>query len=120
MRSNSKMLGPAIVGERHYRVAQGVRKALAEYEELKDVISVLGIEELSRRDRETVSQARRLERFLTQPFFTSEHFTGRGGRRVTLEQTIDGCERILAGRYRDVPERALYMIGPIDEVEHER
>jgi F-type H+-transporting ATPase subunit beta len=120
LRSNSKMLGPGIVGERHYRVAQGVRKALADYEELKDVISVLGIEELSRRDRETVSQARRLERFLTQPFFTSEHFTGRDGRRVTLEQTIDGCERILAGHYRDVPERALYMIGPIDEVEHER
>ena len=120
LQSNSKMLGPTIVGERHYRVAQAVRKALAEYEELKDVISVLGIEELSGADRETVSQARRLERFLTQPFFTSEHFTGRGGRSVTLGETIAGCERILEGRYRDVPESSLYMIGAIDEVGHGR
>jgi len=120
LRSNSKMLSPGVVGERHYRVAQQVRKALAEYEELKDVIAVLGIEELSRRDRETVNQARRLERFLTQPFFTSEHFTGRAGRSVSLEETVDGCERILSGRYHDVPERALYMIGAIDEAEHER
>ncbi len=120
LQSNSKMLGPAIVGERHYRVAQAVRKALAEYEELKDVISVLGIEELSGGDRETVSQARRLERFLTQPFFTSEHFTGRTGRGVALEETIAGCERILEGRYRDVPESSLYMIGAIDEVGHGR
>ncbi|HXV84515.1 MAG TPA: F0F1 ATP synthase subunit beta, partial [Candidatus Binatia bacterium] len=84
LRSDSKMLTPGVVGNRHYRVAQEVRRVLAEYEELKDIISMLGMEELSQRDRETVNQARRLERFLTQPFFTTEHFTGRPGKFVTL------------------------------------
>jgi F-type H+-transporting ATPase subunit beta len=113
--SDSKMLTPSVVGERHYRTAQEVRRVLSEYEELKDIISMLGIEELSKRDRETVSHARRLERFLTQPFFTTEHFTGKAGKSLTLGQTIDGCERILDGEFRETPERALYMIGAIDE-----
>ena len=115
LRSESKMLTPAIVGKRHYRVAQDVRATLAEYEELKDIIAMLGEEELSRQDRATVSRARRLERFMTQPFFTTEHFTGQPGQLVELEQTIDGCERILAGDYADVDEQKLYMRGALDD-----
>jgi F-type H+-transporting ATPase subunit beta len=117
--SDSKMLTPSVVGERHYQVAQDVRRVLAEYEELKNIIAMLGMEELSQRDRETVSQARRLERFLTQPFFTTEHFTGKPGAMVPLAQTLDGCERILAGEFKDRAERALYMIGAIDAVPQE-
>ncbi|MCF7985125.1 MAG: F0F1 ATP synthase subunit beta [Thiohalocapsa sp.] len=114
LQSESKMLSPAIVGERHYRTAQQVRSTLAEYEELKDIIAMLGEEELSRQDRATVSKARRLERFLTQPFFTTEHFTGQPGQLVELEQTIDGCERILAGELAEVDEQELYMRGALD------
>jgi F-type H+-transporting ATPase subunit beta len=115
LQSESKMLTPAIVGDRHYGVAQRVRSTLAEYEELKDIIAMLGEEELSRDDRATVSKARRLERFMTQPFFTTEHFTGHPGKMVSLEQTIDGCERILAGELADVDEQSLYMKGALDE-----
>ena len=115
LRSDSKMLTPGVVGARHYGVAQQVRRVLAESEELKDIIAMLGLEELSRGDRETVQRARRLERFLTQPFFTTEHFTGTSGRAVDLAQTLDGCERILAGHYDEANERGLYMIGAIDE-----
>jgi F-type H+-transporting ATPase subunit beta len=115
LQTDSKMLTPGVVGRRHYRVAQEVRRTLAEYEDLKDIISMLGIEELSRDDRATVSRARRLERFLTQPFFTTEQFTGKPGRLVTREQTIDGCERILAGEFSELNEKALYMIGAVDE-----
>jgi len=114
LRSDSKMLTPGVVGPRHYQVAQQVRRVLAEYEELKDIIAMLGLEELSRADRQTVQRARRLERFLTQPFFTTEHFTGRPGRAVDLAHTLDGCERILAGALDDRSERAVYMIGGIE------
>ncbi len=117
LQTDSKMLTASVVGERHYRVAQAVRSTLAEYDDLKDIISMLGIEELSREDRTTVSKARRLERFLTQPFFTTEQFTGKHGRLVPLEQTIDGCERILAGEFAEVSEKTLYMIGSVDEVD---
>ena len=86
LESASKMLMPHIVGERHYRVAKDIRRTLAEYEDLKDIIAMLGIEELSRADRRTVNRARRLERFLTQPFFSTEQFTGSEGRRVSLDQ----------------------------------
>jgi len=116
LQTDSKMLTPGVVGARHYHVAQAVRSTLAEYEELKDIISMLGMEELSAKDRATVSKARRLERFLTQPFFTTEQFTGQKGKLVRLEQTIEGCERILAGELAEVGESALYMIGAIDEV----
>jgi F-type H+-transporting ATPase subunit beta len=109
------MLTPSIVGKRHYRVAQQVRSTLAEYEDLKDIISMLGIEELSREDRGKVSKARRLERFLTQPFFTTEQFTGKAGKLVPLDKTIEGCERILSGEFTEVGEKALYMIGAVDE-----
>ncbi len=115
LRSDSKMLTPGVVGRRHYRTAQAVRSTLAEYEELKDIIAMLGLEELSRGDRDTVSQARRLERFLTQPFHTTGQYTGLGGRQVTLEQTLEGCERILAGELADRAERSLYMVGALDE-----
>ncbi|MGD8615245.1 MAG: F0F1 ATP synthase subunit beta [Gammaproteobacteria bacterium] len=115
LQTDSKMLTPGVVGERHYRVAQAVRSTLAEYEDLKDIISMLGMEELSRQDRATVSRARRLERFLTQPFFTTEQFTGHAGRLVPLAQTIEGCERILAGELAETGEKTLYMIGAIDE-----
>lgn len=117
LQTDSKMLTPTVVGKRHYRVAQAVRSTLAEYEDLKDIISMLGMEELSREDRATVSKARRLERFLTQPFFTTEQFTGKEGKLVPLEQTIDGCERILAGEFAETNEKQLYMIGSVDEVE---
>lgn len=119
LQTDSKMLNPEVVGARHYRVAQTVRSTLAEYEELKDIISMLGIEELSREDRETVDKARRLERFLTQPFVTTEQFTGQPGSVVPLDATISGCERILEGEFSKVPERALYMIGPIEEARKE-
>ena len=117
LQSTSAMLLPQVVGARHYRVAGEVRQTLANYEELKDIIAMLGLEELSRQDRLTVNRARRLERFLTQPFFTTEQFTGQTGRMVSTEQTLEGCEQILQDVYHDVPERALYMIGAVDEVE---
>jgi len=112
---NGKDGAVQIVGERHYRLAQEIRKTLAQYEDLKDIIAMLGIEELARADRLTVSRARRLERFLTQPFFVSEAFSGVPGKTIHLEQALDGCERILNDEFSDFPERALYMIGAIDE-----
>ncbi|WP_455204047.1 F0F1 ATP synthase subunit beta [Kaarinaea lacus] len=115
LQSTSKMLNESIVGARHYRVAREVRRVIAEYEELKDIIAMLGLEELSETDRRTVSMARRLERFLTQPFFSTEHFTGHPGQLVSLEQTVNGCERILNNEFADTEESALYMIGAIDQ-----
>ncbi|PWV63398.1 F0F1 ATP synthase subunit beta [Plasticicumulans acidivorans] len=113
--SDSKMLSAAIVGERHERIARAVRRTLAEYEELKDIIAMLGLEELSAADRATVSRARRLERYLTQPFFTTGQFTGQTGRSVALAQVLDDCEAILADACADWPESALFMIGALDE-----
>jgi len=115
LQSNSKMTTPGIVGERHYRVAQEVRRTLAQYAELKDVIAMLGLEQLSQGDRDVVERARRLERFLTQPFFSTEQFIGVEGRFVALDDALEGCERILRDEFRDYPEHALYMIGSIDE-----
>jgi F-type H+-transporting ATPase subunit beta len=117
LESTSGMLSPRGVGDRHYRVAREVRETLAEYEELKDIIAMLGMEELSRDDQRTVRRARRLERFLTQPFAVTEQFTGRQARAVPIEATLDGCEQILNDAFNEVSERALYMIGRIDEVE---
>jgi F-type H+-transporting ATPase subunit beta len=119
LQSGSKMLTPAIVGPRHYRIAQDVRKTLASYEDLKDIIAMLGLEELSREDQKVVHRARRLERFLTQPFAVTESFTGLEGRVVALGDALDGCERILADEFADVPERRLYMIGTVEEVKEE-
>jgi len=114
--SYSKMLTPATVSERHYRVARAVRSTLAEYEDLKDIIAMLGLEELSERDRATVQRARRLERFLTQPFFTTEQFTGKPGKLVPLEETLTSCERILGDEFSDRSEGDFYMIGNVDEL----
>jgi F-type H+-transporting ATPase subunit beta len=110
------MATPGIVGERHYSLAQEIRRTLAQYAGLKDIIAMLGIEQLSTEDRTVVNRARRLERFLTQPFFTTEQFTGLKGKLVSLKDALDGCERILHDEFKDCPERALYMIGAVDEV----
>lgn len=117
LRSDSKMLVPQIVGDRHYRVAREVRRTLASYEDLKDVIAMLGFDELSEEDQRTVARARRLERFLTQPFSVTERFTGLEGRQVSLDDALSGCERILGDEFADTDESALYMIGAIDEAE---
>ena len=115
LQSSSKMATPGIVGERHYGLAQEIRRTLAQYEDLKDIIAMLGLEQLSPEDRNVVVRARRLERFLTQPFFTTEQFTGLKGRLVSLKDALDGCERILRDEFKDYPESALYMIGTIGE-----
>ncbi len=117
LKSESKMLTPQVVGKRHYRVAQGIRRTLAEYEDLKDLIAMLGLEELSPEDRATVRRARQLERFLTQPFNVTEQFTATSGRIVPLEKTLDGCEAILSDDLADVAEGDLYMIGSLDDLE---
>lgn len=115
LNSESRMLTPPIVGERHYRTARRVRETLAHYEELKDVIAMLGMDELSQADQQSVKRARRLERFLTQPFFVTERFTGLAGKLVELEDALVGCERILDDEFTDAPEKVLYMIGGIAE-----
>jgi F-type H+-transporting ATPase subunit beta len=115
LQSGSKMATPSIVGERHYALAQQIRRTLAQYGQLKDIIAMLGLEQLSAQDRRVVDRARRLERFLTQPFFTTEQFSALSGRLVSLDDALDGCERILADEFQDCPESALYMIGAVDE-----
>src|SRR6056297_1859149 len=120
LRSDSKMLSPLIVGERHYRIARQARETLAAYDDLEDVISMLGVEELSKHDQQIVARARRLERFFTQPFHVTEQFTDRPGRLVDLDDALDGCERILDGEFDDVDEGELYMIGGLDDLDDER
>jgi len=115
LESNSALLTPEGVGEEHYTIATEVRALLARYQELQDVIAILGMEELSQEDRVAVNRARRLQRFLTQPFFVSEPFTGLSGRYVSLSETLRGFREILEGRHDDLPEQAFYMVGPIDE-----
>lgn len=120
LQSSSKMATPGIVGERHYLLAQEIRKTLAQYAQLKDIIAMLGIEQLSVEDRNVVARARRIERFLTQPFFTTEQFTGMKGRLVSREDALNGCERILNDEFTEYPENALYMIGSVDEAKEKR
>lgn len=117
LKSYSRMLAPGTVSQRHYRIARAVRTTLAEYDELKDIIAMLGLEELSEHDRATVRQARQIERFLTQPFFSTEAMTGNTGRFVALEDTLNSCERILSGAFKDRPEGDFYMIGSIDDLD---
>lgn len=117
LKSYSRMLTPGTVSTRHYRIARAVRTTLAEYEDLKDIIAMLGLEELSEHDRATVRQARQLERFLTQPFFSTEAMTGNPGRFVTLNETLDSCARILSGEFADRDESDFYMIGSIDDLD---
>ena len=116
LQSNSKMATPGIIGERHYKLAQEIRQTLAQYEELKDIIAMLGLEQLSADDRNLVNRARRLERFLTQPFFSTEQFSGIKVKEVDLKDALAGCERILSDEFKDFPESSFYMIGTIDEV----
>jgi F-type H+-transporting ATPase subunit beta len=115
LQSESSMATPDIVGERHYAVAQAIRSTLAQYDALKDIVAMLGLEQLSPADRAVVARSRRLERFLTQPFFATEQFSGMPGKAVSLADSIDGCERILKDEFKDYPESALYMIGRVDE-----
>ena len=114
--SFSRMLEPRIVGEEHYRVARGVQQVLQRYRDLQDIIAILGIEELSEEDKTTVARARRIQRFLTQPFFVAETFTGMGGKYVPVRETVRGFTEILEGQHDDLPEQAFYMTGTIDEV----
>lgn len=116
LQSGSKMASATIIGQHHYAIAQEIRQTMAQYEELKDIIAMLGLEQLSVNDQKIVSRSRRLERFLTQPFFTTAQFSQYEGKHVTLEQALEGCERILNDELNDVPENAFYMIGTIDEV----
>jgi len=115
LQSNSTMATPGIVGERHYALAQDIRRTLAQYTQLKDIIAMLGLEQLSEEDRKVVARARRLERFFTQPFFTTEQFTSIKGRLVSLKDSLEGCERILRDEFKDLPESCLYMIGTVEE-----
>lgn len=115
LQSDSKMATPGIIGERHYQLAQEIRQTLAQYKELKDIIAMLGLEQLSAHDRNVVNRARKLERFFTQPFFATEQFSGIEGKAVSLENALDGCERILNDEFKDLPESAFYMIGNIEE-----
>jgi len=113
--SSSSLLAPHIVGEEHYQVAMQVKALLARYEDLQDVIAILGLEELSEEDQKTVNRARRVQRFLSQPFFSAEEYTGNPGKFVSLEETINGFKEILEGRHDSIPEQAFYMVGTIDE-----
>jgi F-type H+/Na+-transporting ATPase subunit beta len=116
--SSSILLDPTVVGAEHYHVAEEVRETIAQYKELQDIISLLGIEELSTRDRVIVGRARRLQRFLTQPFTVTEAFTGKPGRSVPLAETLQGCKEILAGTCDEWEEGSLYMIGALEEARH--
>ncbi|MEL7502276.1 MAG: F0F1 ATP synthase subunit beta [Cyanobacteria bacterium J06554_6] len=116
LQSGSKILTPAVVGQRHYDIARAVRQTLADYEDLKDIIAMLGIEELAQKERQTVYRARRLERFLTQPFFTTEQFNSIPGQWVSLEDALAGCDRILNDEFTDTSEQALYMIGAAPQI----
>ena len=115
LRSTSRLLDPAVVGEEHYQVARRVQEVLQRYKDLQDIIAILGIEELSPEDRTIVDRARRIERFLSQPFFVAETFTGRPGKYVQLRETIRGFKEIVDGKHDDLPEQAFYMVGGIDE-----
>jgi len=114
--STSRILDPSVVGEEHYRVAREVQRVLQRYKDLQDIIAILGIEELSEEDKLTVTRARRIQRFLSQPMFVTEVFTGRKGKYVPVDETVRGFAEILAGKYDDLPEQAFYMVGNIEEV----
>ena len=114
--STSRQLDPLIIGQEHYDVARGVQSVLQRYKELKDIIAILGMDELSEEDKQTVNRARKIERFLSQPFHVAEVFTGSPGKYVSLKETISSFTAILAGEYDHLPEQAFYMVGGIEEV----
>ena len=113
--STSRLLDPQIVGEEHYAVARDVQRVLQRYKELQDIIAILGMDELSDEDKLAVARARKIQRFLSQPFFVAEEFTGRPGRYVPLKETIRGFKEIVEGKHDDLPEQAFYMVGSIEE-----
>lgn len=113
--STSRQLDPLVVGEEHYEIAQEVQQTLQRYKELKDIIAILGMDELSEKDKQVVSRARKIQRFLSQPFFVAEVFTGSPGKYVSLKDTIEGFKGILRGDYDHLPEQAFYMVGSIEE-----
>ena len=113
--STSRQLDPLVIGQEHYDVARGVQTILQRYKELKDIIAILGMDELSEEDKQAVSRARKIERFMSQPFFVAEVFTGSPGKYVSLKDTIAGFKGILSGEYDHLPEQAFYMVGSIDE-----
>jgi len=114
--STSRILDPRIVGDDHYSVAQGVKKILQRYKDLQDIIAILGIEELSEDDKLTVARARKVQKFLSQPFHVAEQFTGFKGKYVKVPDTVRGFKEIIEGKHDDVPEQAFYMKGGIEEV----
>ncbi|MDO7252752.1 F0F1 ATP synthase subunit beta [Helicobacter cappadocius] len=113
--STSRILDPQIVGDEHYRIATGIQQILQKYKDLQDIIAILGMDELSEEDKKTVERARKIEKFLSQPFFVAEVFTGSPGKYVTLEETLEGFKGILEGKYDHIPENAFYMVGNIQE-----
>ena len=114
--SSSNILTPEVVGEEHYQVARSVQEILQRYKELQDIIAILGMEELSEEDKLTVQRARKIQKFLSQPFFVASQFTGLEGRYVDVADTVRSFKGILSGEYDDIPEQAFYMVGNIDEV----
>ena len=113
--STSRILDPLVVGEEHYRVARGVQQVLQRYKDLQDIIAILGMEELSEEDKLTVARARKIQRFLSQPNFVAEQFTGIPGKYVRIADTVRSFKEILEGKHDDLPEQAFYMVGPIEE-----
>jgi F-type H+-transporting ATPase subunit beta len=113
--STSRQLDPLVIGEEHYEVARGVQSVLQRYQELKDIIAILGMDELSEEDKLVVARARKIQRFLSQPFFVAEVFTGSPGKYVPLSETIASFKGILSGEYDQLPEQAFYMVGGIEE-----
>ncbi|TLD96033.1 F0F1 ATP synthase subunit beta [Helicobacter jaachi] len=113
--STSRILDPQVVGEEHYKIATGIQQVLQKYKDLQDIIAILGMDELSEEDKRVVDRARKIEKFLSQPFFVAEIFTGSPGKYVTLEETLEGFKGILEGKYDDIPENAFYMVGNIQE-----
>ena len=113
--SSSRILEPSIVGQDHYTTARGVQQVLQRYRDLQDIIAILGVEELSDEDRQTVARARKIQRFLTQPMFVAEQFTGQEGRYVPVKETVRGFQEILDGKHDELPEQVFYMVGPIEE-----
>ncbi|MDA8978225.1 F0F1 ATP synthase subunit beta, partial [bacterium] len=113
--STSRQLDPLIIGQEHYEVARGVQSILQRYKELKDIIAILGMDELSEEDKQTVNRARKIERFLSQPFHVAEVFTGSPGKYVSLKETISSFKGIMEGEYDHMPEQAFYMVGGIEE-----
>jgi F-type H+-transporting ATPase subunit beta len=113
--SSSRILDPRVIGDEHYNVARQVKQILQRYKDLQDIIAILGIDELSEEDKQTVARARKIQRFLSQPFFVAAQFTGLEGKYVTIDETIRGFKEIVEGKHDGLPEQAFYLVGTIDD-----